>query len=131
MVPVTTLAERRAYVLVADVPRRFPRANLVGGDAAFERLVSTVVGFVNAPARRLNLPLDIQGTAFPQMVWKALQAIPIGSTATSAEIASCIGLPKSARAVGQACGANVLAVAIPCHRLVSNDGGLSGLPLGC
>ena len=116
--------------LTRDLQDRFPRANLTGGDAAFERLVSTVVGFVEAPGRGLKLPLDIRGTAFQQLVWKALQRIPVGSTATYTEIATRIGSPKSVRAVGRACGANPLAVAIPCHRVVRNDGGLSGYRWG-
>ena len=116
--------------LTRDLQDRFPRANLTGGNAAFERLVSTVVGFVEAPGRGLKLPLDIRGTAFQQLVWKALQRIPVGSTATYTEIATRIGSPKSVRAVGRACGANPLAVAIPCHRVVRNDGGLSGYRWG-
>lgn len=116
--------------LTRDLQARFPRANLTGGDAAFARLVSTVVGFVEAPRRGLNLPLDIRGTAFQQLVWQALQRIPVGSTATYTEIATRIGSPKSARAVGRACGANPLAVAIPCHRVVRQDGDLSGYRWG-
>jgi AraC family transcriptional regulator, regulatory protein of adaptative response / methylated-DNA-[protein]-cysteine methyltransferase len=87
--------------------------------------VSTVVGFVEAPALGLNLPLDVQGTAFQQRVWQALQSIPAGSTATYTDIAHRIGSPTSVRAVAQACGANALAVAIPCHRIVRTDGALS------
>lgn len=113
-----------------DLHDRFPRARLIGGDAAFEGLVATVVGFVEAPGRGLNLPLDIRGTAFQQRVWQALQRIPVGSTATYADIANRLGLPKSMRAVGQACGANPLAVAIPCHRVVRQDGGLAGYRWG-
>ncbi|MEK6803669.1 MAG: bifunctional DNA-binding transcriptional regulator/O6-methylguanine-DNA methyltransferase Ada [Nitrospirota bacterium] len=116
--------------LTRDLQDRFPRANLIGGDAAFEGLVSTVVGLVEAPGRGLNLPLDIRGTAFQQRVWQALQGIPVGSTVTYTDIANRIGLPKSVRAVGQACGANPLAVAIPCHRVVRQDGGLSGYRWG-
>lgn len=116
--------------LTRDLHDRFPRAHLIGGDAAFEGLVATVVGFVEAPGRGLNLPLDIRGTAFQQRVWQALQRIPVGSTATYADIANRLGLPKSMRAVGQACGANPLAVAIPCHRVVRQDGGLAGYRWG-
>lgn len=116
--------------LTRELQDRFPRANLIGGDAAFEGLVATVVGFVEAPGRGLNLPLDIRGTAFQQRVWQALQHIPVGSTVTYADIANRLGLPKSMRAVGQACGANPLAVAIPCHRVVRQDGGLAGYRWG-
>ena len=109
-------------VLARDLEDRFPQANLIGGDARFEQLVAEVVGFVEAPAVGLDLPLDIRGTAFQQRVWQALQKIPAGSTASYTEVATLIGSPKSVRAVAQACGANALAVAIPCHRVVRRDG---------
>lgn len=117
-------------VLLHDVQDRFPNADFIGGDADFEKLVAHVVGFVEAPALGLDLPLDIRGTAFQQRVWKALQAIPPGSTASYADIANRIGSPKSVRAVAGACAANALAVAIPCHRVVRSDGGLSGYRWG-
>jgi AraC family transcriptional regulator of adaptative response/methylated-DNA-[protein]-cysteine methyltransferase len=116
--------------LVRDLEDRFPQARLVGGDADFERLVARVVGFVEAPAISLDLPLDVRGTAFQQRVWEALRRIPAGSTASYAEIAAAIGAPGSARAVAQACGANPIAVAIPCHRVVRADGQVSGYRWG-
>ena len=116
--------------LVRDLQDRFPRAHLVGGDAAFEALVAQVIGFVEAPLIGLDLPLDIRGTAFQQRVWQALQAIPAGSTATYAEIAARLGTPQAVRAVAGACAANALAVAIPCHRVVRQDGALSGYRWG-
>jgi AraC family transcriptional regulator of adaptative response/methylated-DNA-[protein]-cysteine methyltransferase len=116
--------------LARDLQDRFPRATLIGGDPEFERLVSRVVGFVEAPALGLDLPLDVRGTAFQQRVWQALREIPPGSTATYAEIASRIGSPRSVRAVAGACSANSLAVAIPCHRVVRTDGNLSGYRWG-
>jgi AraC family transcriptional regulator of adaptative response/methylated-DNA-[protein]-cysteine methyltransferase len=116
--------------LAHDLQDRFPQAKLIGGDAEFEQLVATVVGFVEAPGRGLSLPLDVRGTAFQQRVWKALRDIPAGHTASYAEIAGRIGAPKSVRAVAQACGANALAVAIPCHRVVRRDGSLSGYRWG-
>lgn len=116
--------------LVRDLQDRFPRATLVGGDAEFEKTVAQVVGFVEAPGLGLDLPLDVRGTAFQQRVWRALRQIPAGRTATYSEIAARIGSPKSIRAVAQACGANALAVAIPCHRVVRQDGGLSGYRWG-
>jgi AraC family transcriptional regulator of adaptative response/methylated-DNA-[protein]-cysteine methyltransferase len=116
--------------LVRDLQDRFPRATLIGGDAAFEQLVAKVVGFVEAPASSLDLPLDVRGTAFQQRVWQALRKIPAGTTVTYAEIARRIGAPRAVRAVAQACGANALAVAIPCHRVVRNDGALSGYRWG-
>jgi len=116
--------------LARDLQDRFPHATLVGGDAAFEQWVAQVVGFVEAPALGLDLPLDVRGTAFQQRVWQALQQIPAGYTASYADIAARIGAPKSTRAVAQACGANALAVAIPCHRVVRSDGVLTGYRWG-
>src|SRR4029077_8233727 len=108
--------------LVRELQDQFPKANLIGGVAGFERLVARVVGFVEEPALGLDLPLDVRGTAFQQRVWKALRNIPVGSTASYSEIAKRIRSPKSVRAVAQACAANAIAVAIPCHRVVKNDG---------
>jgi AraC family transcriptional regulator, regulatory protein of adaptative response / methylated-DNA-[protein]-cysteine methyltransferase len=116
--------------LVRDLQDIFPKARLVGGDAAFERLVAKVVGFVEEPAQGLELPLDIRGTAFQQRVWKALRAIPAGSTATYSEIAKRIGRPKAVRAVAHACASNAIALAIPCHRVVRTDGSLAGYRWG-
>ena len=116
--------------LARDLQDRFPKATLVGGDAEFEAVVARVVGFVEAPALGLDLPLDVQGTAFQQRVWQALREIPAGSTASYTEIAGRIGAPKSVRAVAGACAANPVAVAIPCHRVVRTDGDLSGYRWG-
>ncbi|MFN4118280.1 bifunctional DNA-binding transcriptional regulator/O6-methylguanine-DNA methyltransferase Ada [Acidovorax sp.] len=119
-----------ADTLVRDLQDRFAQAHLIGGDAAFEALVTQVVAFVEAPGLGLNLPLDVRGTAFQQRVWQALQAIPAGQTASYAEVAQRIGAPTAVRAVAQACAANALAVAIPCHRVVKSDGALSGYRWG-
>lgn len=116
--------------LVHELQDRFPNAELVGGDAAFEEIVAQVVGFVEAPKASLGLPLDLQGTAFQQRVWQALQQIPPGQTVSYAALARRIGQPKAVRAVAQACGANRIAVAIPCHRVVRTDGALSGYRWG-
>ena len=109
-----------------DLQNQFPRARLIGGDKSFEELTAKVLAFVEAPADGLNLPLDIRGTAFQHRVWDALRRIPAGSTASYAEIAERIGAPKAVRAVARACATNRIAVAIPCHRVVLSDGGLSG-----
>ena len=117
-------------LLVRDLQDRFPGAEIEGGDPTFEAWMARVIGLVEAPGTGLDLPLDIRGTAFQQRVWAALRAIPVGSTATYADIARAIGAPTSMRAVAQACGANHLAVAIPCHRVVRSDGSLSGYRWG-
>ncbi len=116
--------------LVRNLQDRFPKARLIGADSDYEALVAHVVGFVEAPKLGLNLPLDVRGTAFQQRVWQALQEIPAGQTASYAEVARRIGSPKAVRAVAGACAANNLAVAIPCHRVVRNDGALSGYAWG-
>ncbi len=116
--------------LAEDLQRRFGKATLVGDDADFAALVARVVGFIEAPKLGLDLPLDVRGTAFQQRVWQALRAIPAGSTASYADIAAAIGSPKAVRAVAGACAANPIAVAIPCHRVLRNDGALSGYRWG-
>ncbi len=116
--------------LVRDLQDQFPNAELVGADRDFEQLIAQVVGFIEAPALGLDLPLDLRGTAFQERVWQALRDIPVGSTASYAQIAQRIGAPTAFRAVAQACGANHLAVAIPCHRVVRSDGALSGYRWG-
>jgi len=112
--------------LLRDLKAQFPRARLIGGDKVFEELTAKVVGFVEDPAKGLDLPLDVRGTAFQHRVWDALRRIPPGSTASYAEIAEKISAPKAVRAVARACATNRIAVAIPCHRVVRSDGALSG-----
>ena len=119
-----------ADALVRDLQNRFPDAPLLGANRADERLIAQVIAFIEAPGTGLELPLDIRGTAFQQRVWQALRDIPPGSTASYSDIAVRIGAPKAARAVAHACAANALAVVIPCHRVVRNDGGISGYRWG-
>lgn len=116
--------------LVRNLQDRFPKAHLIGADRDYEALVARVVGFVEAPRIGLNLPLDVRGTAFEQRVWQALREIPAGKTASYTDIARRIGAPRAARAVAAACAANNLAIAIPCHRVIRNDGALSGYAWG-
>jgi AraC family transcriptional regulator of adaptative response/methylated-DNA-[protein]-cysteine methyltransferase len=116
--------------LARDLQDQFPKAHLIGGDEKYEKLVAKVIGFIEAPRIGLDLPLDIRGTAFQQRVWKELQRIPAGKTASYSEVAKRIGFPKSTRAVAQACGANALAVAVPCHRVLRNNGDISGYRWG-
>ena len=117
-------------VLVRELQDRFPRAALIGDDSDFEALVARVVGLVEAPRVGADLPLDVRGTAFQQRVWRALREVPAGTTISYTELAKRIGAPRSVRAVAQACGANPLAVAIPCHRVVRKAGDLSGYRWG-
>lgn len=116
--------------LVHDLERRFVRATLVGADAGFEALVARVIGLVEDPRVGAELPLDVRGTAFQQRVWQALRRIPAGRTTSYAELARGLGQPNATRAVAQACAANPVAVAIPCHRVVRTDGEVSGYRWG-
>ncbi len=113
-----------------QLENRFPHAELVDGKKDFKALVAQVVAFVSDPSRGLNLPLDIRGTAFQQQVWQALRKIPAGTTVTYTDIAKRIGHPESVRAVANAVGANPVAVAIPCHRVIHKDGSISGYRWG-
>ncbi|MFS8370452.1 bifunctional DNA-binding transcriptional regulator/O6-methylguanine-DNA methyltransferase Ada [Acetobacter indonesiensis] len=116
--------------LVRDLQDRFPKAELIGADADYEQSIAKVIGFIEDPKRGLDLPLDVRGTAFQQRVWQALRQIPAGETATYAEVAQKIGQPTATRAVAGACAANHIAIAIPCHRVIRNDGSLSGYRWG-
>jgi AraC family transcriptional regulator of adaptative response/methylated-DNA-[protein]-cysteine methyltransferase len=113
-----------------DLERRFPRAELLEDPAALASTLARVARFVESPAIGIELPLDVGGTEFQRRVWGALRKIPAGSTASYADIARKIDAPKAVRAVAQACGANALALAIPCHRVVRSDGALSGYRWG-
>ena len=123
------LGEDRAQ-LINELQDYFPKATLVAGDEACENWLAEVVRFVATPTIGLDLPLDIQGTAFQQRVWQALCEIPVGETASYTEIAQRIDTPKAVRAVAGACAANKLALAIPCHRVIRQDGSLSGYRWG-
>jgi AraC family transcriptional regulator of adaptative response/methylated-DNA-[protein]-cysteine methyltransferase len=116
--------------LVKNLQTRFPKAELIGADATFESLIARIVGFIEAPAIGLDLPLDIRGTAFQQRVWQALQQIPLGQTLSYAELARNIGAPNAIRAAAAACAANTLALAIPCHRVIRTGGAISGYAWG-
>jgi AraC family transcriptional regulator of adaptative response/methylated-DNA-[protein]-cysteine methyltransferase len=117
-------------LLLRGLQDQFPHATLIGGDAHYEAQIAAVVGFVEAPAIGLHLPLDVRGTAFQQRVWKALREIPAGKTTSYQDVARKIGAPRAVRAVASACAANTIAVAIPCHRVVRRDGSLSGYRWG-
>jgi AraC family transcriptional regulator of adaptative response/methylated-DNA-[protein]-cysteine methyltransferase len=116
--------------LEAELRDRFPRAKLTKGDRPFAKLLARIVAYVEAPGKNIDLPLDVQGTAFQHRVWTALRDIPPGETVTYGEIARRIGKPDAVRAVGAACGANRVAVVIPCHRVVGSSGNLTGYRWG-
>lgn len=114
-----------------ELAARFPHAQLDQGDDAFARLVADVVAAVEQPgAAASRIPLDVQGTAFQEAVWAQLRAIPQGETRSYGEIAARLGKPGASRAVGQANGANPVAVLTPCHRVVAADGSLGGYAYG-
>ena len=126
---MTALADDRES-LVAALRQRFPAAEVVAEDAGLKDWAGRIVRFITAPDRNLDLPLDIQGTAFQARVWRALQKIPFGKTASYTEIAATLGQPKAVRAVAQACAANKLALLVPCHRVIRSNGDLGGYRWG-
>ncbi|MEO8193309.1 MAG: methylated-DNA--[protein]-cysteine S-methyltransferase [Gemmatimonadales bacterium] len=115
-----------AESLRRELAKRFPLATLRVADASTTALAEKVIGFIESPTRKIDLPLDIRGTAFQRMVWQALRGIPAGSTASYTDVARRIGKPTSARAVAHACATNAVAILIPCHRVLRSDGSLSG-----
>jgi AraC family transcriptional regulator of adaptative response/methylated-DNA-[protein]-cysteine methyltransferase len=126
---MTALADDRDSLATA-LQQRFPAAELVADHAGLKDWADRIVSFITAPDRNLDLPLDIQGTAFQARVWRALQKIPFGKTASYAEIASALGQPRAVRAVAQACAANKVALLVPCHRVIRSDGDLGGYRWG-
>ena len=117
-------------MLIEDLQQRFAAAELIGADGLYEQTVAQVVALIEQPKLGLALPLDIQGTAFQQRVWQALQKIPAGQTLSYSELARQLGQPTATRAVASAVAANPIAVAVPCHRVLRNDGSLSGYRWG-
>lgn len=116
--------------LQGELRRRFPQARIRADGGNLQALADRIVALVDAGGAGTDIPLDLVGTAFQQKVWKALREIPPGTTTTYAEIARRIGAPKAIRAVGTACGANPVSVAVPCHRVLRSDGGLGGYAWG-
>jgi len=123
------LGDERAG-LEADLRRRFPLAEVQAGGKEMAKALGLVVACVREPDKALALPLDIRGTAFQQRVWQALREIGPGSTSTYSDLAKLLGQEKAVRAVAGACAANPLAVAVPCHRVLRQDGSLAGYRWG-
>lgn len=113
-----------------ELQERFPTAETIDGDRFLEEMIAKVVDMVELPSRTLDLPLDPHGTDFELKVWQALREIPAGVITTYSAIAERIGAPREAYAVGAACAANMIAVAIPCHRVLRKDGTLAGYRWG-
>ena len=116
--------------LARELQNRFPESSLINDNIKLKKLVKQVIDYIDQPTTGFNQALDIHGTKFQQRVWQELGDIPVGNTASYSEIAKRIGSPTSARAVARACAANNIAIAIPCHRVVKNDGSLSGYRWG-
>lgn len=116
--------------LLGELKRRFSKTVLMSGGEALSGLLAAVTALIESPRAVFEGPIDPRGTAFQQEVWRALRDIPAGSTASYGELARRVGRPQAVRAVAQACGANPLAVVVPCHRVLRNDGGLSGYRWG-
>lgn len=114
----------------AELRRRFPHADIVPGGADMQDLLERAVAAVNAPARPHDLPLDVRGTAFQEAVWQELARIPPGQSLSYAALAARAGRPDAVRAAGTACGANQIAILIPCHRARRADGSPGGYAYG-
>ena len=118
------------HALSRELADAFPHARLIPEEAGLEEMVAQVAAFLDAPHKGLDLPLDIRGSALEQAIWQALRDVPAGQTVTYGQIAKTLPPPATAQDVGAACAANVLAVAIPCHRVVKTDGSISGYRWG-
>ena len=116
--------------LIADLRKRFPNDETIKTDLSENPIFSKVFDFVESPGPEIPFPIDLRGTDFQQQVWSALLQIPFGKTSTYTEIAAQIGRPKAFRAVAAACGANPVAIAVPCHRVLRSDGSISGYRWG-
>jgi len=116
--------------LIADLVREFPTAQHDGDDPQLRAWADTVVAHLAGQLPHLDLPLDVQATAFQRRVWQELQAIPAGTTCSYREVAQRIERPSAVRAVARACAANPVALVVPCHRVVRSDGGLGGYRWG-
>jgi len=116
--------------LVDELREEYPKAEIAAAGDSFERWVKEIVQRVEGNPPRLELPLDLQATAFQRRVWQELQRIPRGSTRTYTQVARALGNPKSVRAVARACATNPVSIVVPCHRVIREDGSLAGYRWG-
>jgi AraC family transcriptional regulator of adaptative response/methylated-DNA-[protein]-cysteine methyltransferase len=123
------LGDRDAH-LEEDLRREYPEAGIARDQSAFDAWVRTLVGHLDGRRPDLNLPLDVQATAFQWTVWQYLQSIPYGETRSYADVARAIGKPSAVRAVARACATNPVCLVVPCHRVVGKDGALTGYRWG-
>jgi AraC family transcriptional regulator of adaptative response/methylated-DNA-[protein]-cysteine methyltransferase len=116
--------------LLRELRRDFSAAEIRRDDEGLESVATQIKQLLSGSAAPLNIPLDLRGTAFQQMVWKELRHIPKGQTRSYTDVAKAIGKPKAVRAVANACGSNPVAIVVPCHRVVQKDGSLAGYRWG-
>lgn len=116
--------------LIAELRQEYPRAEIAAGENCFERWVKEVLERIEGRPPHIELPLDLQATAFQRRVWKELQRIPRGRTRTYSQVARSLGEPRAVRAVARACASNPVSVVVPCHRVIREDGALAGYRWG-
>jgi AraC family transcriptional regulator of adaptative response/methylated-DNA-[protein]-cysteine methyltransferase len=119
-----------AATLVLELRDEYPRAEIAPAKDSFEHWVKEIVERVEGKPPRIELPLDLQATAFQRRVWQELQHIPRGTTRTYSQVARALGKPKAVRAVARACAINPVSIVVPCHRVIREDGNLAGYRWG-
>ena len=116
--------------LVSELREEYPRAEIAPAEDADQKWVREIVQRIDGKQPRLELPLDLQATAFQRRVWQELQRIPRGKTRTYSQVARALGKPKAVRAVARACATNPVSIVVPCHRVIREDGTLAGYRWG-
>ena len=116
--------------LIGELREEYPRAEITAATDSFQRWVREIVQRIEGKQPRLELPLDLQATAFQRRVWQELQRIPRGRTRTYSQVARSLGQPKAVRAVARACATNPVSIVVPCHRVIREDGALAGYRWG-
>jgi AraC family transcriptional regulator, regulatory protein of adaptative response / methylated-DNA-[protein]-cysteine methyltransferase len=116
--------------LLAELKAEYPRAEIAPAAQSVQRWVAEIVRQIEGRPSSVELPLDVQGTAFQRRVWKELQRIPRGTTRTYTQVAQSLGRPRAVRAVARACATNPVSIVVPCHRVIRQDGNLAGYRWG-